>query len=407
MKCRYCSKQLNSKVLDLGFAPHSNAYLSSSDLMRHEKYYPLQIYVCENCWLVQTVGETNCEELFDEDYSYFSSTSKSWLKHASDYCSMIAKRLNLNKHSNVVEIASNDGYLLKNFLQDNIPCYGIEPTKSTADASRMLGIDVIQSFFTEALAKELAISRGKANLIIGNNVYAHVPDIRDFTRGLKELLADGGTITLEFPHLLNLVIKNQFDTIYHEHYSYLSLAVVARIFTDAGLKIIDVEALPTHGGSIRVYGAHLNDERVVSNQYHELLSCEETNCLGSLEAYKKLQYEATRLKNELLFFLLECFRNNKKVFAYGAAAKGNTLLNFAGIKPDFLPFICDAAKSKQSKYMPGSHIPIIDPAEIKIQKPDYILILPWNISEEIIEQISYIREWGGIFVTLSPSIKVC
>jgi 2-polyprenyl-3-methyl-5-hydroxy-6-metoxy-1,4-benzoquinol methylase len=352
------------------------------------------------------VGETSCEELFDRDYAYFSSTSKLWLEHAADYCSMIIERLNLNKDSNVVEIASNDGYLLKNFLQAGIPCYGVEPTKSTAEASRLQGVDVIQNFFTQDLAQELVRSRGKADLIIGNNVYAHVPDIGGFTKGLADLLADGGTITLEFPHLLNLVKKNQFDTIYHEHYSYLSLNVVSRIFERVGLKIFDIDKLDTHGGSLRLYGAHKHDKRQVFSKVKEILSDELNAKLETLNVYSNLQIETNKIKNEVLNFLIYSAQRGAKVIGYGAAAKGNTLLNYAGVRPDLLPCICDASISKQGKYMPGSHIPIVHPSAIKIMQPDYVLIFPWNISEEIMEQLSYIREWGGMFVVLSPSLRI-
>ncbi|MGD9638579.1 MAG: class I SAM-dependent methyltransferase [Alphaproteobacteria bacterium] len=406
MKCRHCHQELEHIFLDLGFAPPSNAYLKKEDLSKPERYFPLNIKVCSNCWLVQTEDYADADELFDAEYAYFSSTSQGWLNHAKQYCDMITNKLNLNENSLAVEVASNDGYLLKNFVEAGIPCLGIEPTKSTADASKKLNIPVVEEFFGENLAIYL-ISRGKkADLIIGNNVYAHVPDINDFTKGLKILLKDDGVITLEFPHLLNLINLNQFDTVYHEHYSYLSLGAVSAIFQKQGLKVFDVEKLPTHGGSLRVYGCHNDCPKDVSNAVKECLKEEIAGGLQQLETYKAFQLKANKIKNDLVKFLIDCNEQNKKVAAYGAAAKGNTLLNYGGVKTDLLPFVCDAAPSKQNKYMPASHIPILAPEAIKEYKPDYVVILPWNIAEEVTNKLSYIKEWGGKFVTAVPELKV-
>jgi len=387
MNCRHCKKLLSYTFVDLGFAPPSNAYLSEDDLTRPEIYYPLKIKVCDQCWLVQTEDYADADSLFTPDYAYFSSTSSSFLLHAKDFSSKIIKDLSLNEKSMVIEVASNDGYLLKNFLGANIPCLGIEPTKSTAEAAEKLNITVEKSFFTEALGKQLASEGKQADLIIGNNVYAHVPDINDFTKGLKNLLKPGGTITLEFPHLMNLIEQTQFDTIYHEHFSYLSLHTVSSIFSSFGLRIWNVEKLSTHGGSLRIYGCHENDKRK-TNKTIEILLEEEITCkLQTLETYLNFQSKVNKIKDEFISFLINQKRNEKKVVAYGAAAKGNTLLNYSGIKPDLISAVFDASKSKQEKYMPGSHVPIKDPKKIKDLKPDCIIILPWNISEEIKNKI--------------------
>ena len=373
--------------MDLGFAPPSNAYLSKDDLSKPEKYYPLKVNVCEECWLVQTEDYANIDELFSPDYAYFSSTSTSWLTPAKEYSNKIISRLNLNKDSYVIEVASNDGYLLKNFKEANIPCLGIEPTKSTAHAAEAIGINVIKKFFGETLAKELALEGKQADLIIGNNVYAHVPDINDFTKGLKALLKPTGIITLEFPHLLRLIEGTQFDTIYHEHFSYLSLYSASKIFASCGLRIWDVEELETHGGSLRVYGCHEDDSRETLPSVASILSKEESYGLRKIETYKNFQPKVEKIKNDLLTFLIGQKEKGKRVVAYGAAAKGNTLLNYAGIKPDLLPVVFDAAESKQGKFLPGSHIPILNPHKMDQISTEYLLILPWNISVEIKEQL--------------------
>lgn len=406
MKCRHCEKQLEHVFLDLGAAPPSNAYLSVEDLRRAEITYPLRIFACSNCRLVQTEDYANADEFFTADYAYFSSTSKSWLDHAARYCDMVAQRLGLGADSFVVEIASNDGYLLKNFVSAGIPCLGIEPTHSTAAAAEALGVPVLRKFFGTALAQEMVASGRKADLMIGNNVYAHVPDIKDFTSGLATMLKPEGVVTLEFPHLLNMIELCQFDTVYHEHFSYLSLLAVRRIFARAGLRIFDVEELPTHGGSLRVYGCLENAAHEETDAVSGLLRREADAGLDSDGGYDLFQEKADKVKNALLGFLLEQKRLGKTVAAYGAAAKGNTLLNYAGVRPDLLAFVCDAAPSKQNKYMPGSRIPIYHPDVLRERRPDYLLILPWNIAAEIKEQNAWLAKLGTRFVTAVPELVV-
>lgn len=406
MNCRFCGEKLFHQFIDLGAVPPSNAYLNKEDLYKPEVYYPLKIFVCDHCWLVQTEDYVCADELFRPDYAYFSSTSSSWLHHATQYVGNITQRLGLGPDSFVIEIASNDGYLLKNFIAAKIPCLGIEPTADTAAAAEKIGIPVLREFFSKALGNKLKSQDRQADLIIGNNVYAHVPDINDFTAGLKAALKSGGTITLEFPHLMRLIGQTQFDTVYHEHYSYLSLYTVNRIFERAGLRIFDVEELPTHGGSLRVYGCHCNDPRPQTGAVPDLLLEEEKQGLRLLKTYQNFQGKANRVKDDLIAFLIEQKRLGKKVAAYGAAAKGNTLLNFAGIKPDLLPYVCDAAPSKQGKFLPGSRIPIVSPAILRQDRPDLVLILPWNIADEVIHQHAYILEWGGMFVLAVPGVKV-
>ena len=406
MNCRHCGTPLKHCFLDLGFAPPSNAYISEDDLHAPELSFPLRLFVCDGCWLVQTEDYARADELFTSDYAYFSSTSESWLAHARDYCRMIVPRLGLDGQSFVVEIAANDGYLLKNFVDMGVPCLGIEPTASTAAAAEAQGVPVLREFFGRKTAARLAAEGRQADLIIGNNVYAHVPDINAFTAGLKAALKPGGTVTLEFPHLLRLIGLNQFDTVYHEHYSYLSLYAVEHIFTAAGLRVYDVEELPTHGGSLRVYGCHAESGQSTGGQVDRVLEAETEAGLGDLTVYQTFQSHADKVKNDLLSFLIEQKQQGKRVAAYGAAAKGNTLLNYAGVKPDLLPFVCDAAPSKQGKYLPGSHIPILPPEVIKEKKPDFILILPWNIADEVMRQNSAVRAWGGRFVTAVPELNI-
>jgi SAM-dependent methyltransferase len=406
VKCRHCTAPLDHTVLDLGFSPPSNAYLSSEDLTKSEKYSPLKIKVCDQCWLVQTEDYSEVDELFSPTYAYFSSTSTSWLIHAANYVEKMIRQLNLTKDSLVIEVGSNDGYLLKNFVAAGIPCLGIEPTASTAAAAEKLGIPVMREFFGEQLGKQLATSGKQADLISGNNVYAHVPDINDFTRGLKAALKPGGTITLEFPHLMSLIEHAQFDTVYHEHFSYLSLYTVNRIFKTAGLRVWNVEELPTHGGSLRIYGCHDEEARETTPALNMMLAVEAGRGLQTLATYQDFQTKADRVKNDLLAFLIDQKRACKKVAAYGAAAKGNTLLNYAGVKPDLLPFVCDAAVAKQGKFMPGSHIPILPPDALQEMKPDFILILPWNIADEVRSQQFKPREWGGRFVVAVPRLQI-
>lgn len=406
MNCRHCDSPLSHCFLDLGKAPPSNNYLSAEDLDKPEKKYPLRVLVCNCCWLVQTEDFVGAEELFRPDYAYFSSTSSSWLAHAKEYSDRIISRLGLSANSFVVEIASNDGYLLQNFVAAGIPCLGIEPTASTATAAEKLGIPVKQEFFTEKLGKSMAAQGRHSDLIIGNNVYAHVPDINDFTRGLAALLKPEGVITLEFPHLLRLIEGCQFDTIYHEHFSYLSLHAVERIFAAAGLKVYDVEELPTHGGSLRVYGCHSESAPKVTHAVIRLLEKEKRGGLLRLETYNGFQARAKRVRDDFLAFLLEQKRAGKKVAGYGAAAKGNTLLNFAGVKPDLLPFVCDAAPSKQNKNLPGSHIPIRHPDALAAAAPDYVVILPWNITDEVVAPNGALAAKGTRFVTFIPEMRI-
>lgn len=387
MKCRHCGTPLTHTFVDLGFAPPSNAYLTEADLSKPEKSYPLKVKVCDQCWLVQTEDYAKANELFDADYAYFSSTSTGWLAHARRYAEQITEQLALDAQSYVIEVASNDGYLLKNFVEAGIPCLGIEPTASTADAAEKLDIPVLREFFGEGLGKRLSAEGKQADLIAGNNVYAHVPDINDFTRGLKAALRPTGTITLEFPHLMRLIEQAQFDTIYHEHFSYLSLFTVSKIFEASGLRVWHVEQLPTHGGSLRIYGCHANGPRDTTKAVSQLLMEEERQGLQTLQPYLSFQSRADRIKDDLLGFLIQQKRNGKSVVAYGAAAKGNTLLNYAGVKSDLLPLVCDAAEAKQNKYMPGSHIPILNPEAIEQTEPDYVVILPWNIADEVTNQL--------------------
>jgi len=405
MNCRHCQAPLDHLFLDLGFAPPSNAFLKAEDLTKSELYFPLKLYVCTRCWLVQTEDYARADELFTGDYAYFSSVSQSWLDHAARYAEKITERLRLNSDSFVIEVACNDGYLLRNFVAANIPCLGIEPTACTAKAAREIGIPVLPDFFSAALANQLRSEGKQADLIIGNNVYAHVPDINDFTAGLKAALKPGGTITLEFPHLMRLIEQTQFDTVYHEHYSYLSLYTVNRIFGAVGLRMFDVKELTTHGGSLRVYGCHADDPRPQTTAAPALLNEEEKQGLRLLTTYLGFQRQADRVKDDLLAFLIKQKRAGKKVAAYGAAAKGNTLLNYAGIKPDLLPYVCDAAPFKQGKFLPGSHIPILPPGVLRARRPDIVLIMPWNIAEEIVYQHAYVRDWGGVFFAAVPSLK--
>jgi len=406
MNCRHCSTLVENSFLDLGFTPYSNAFLSQGQLSAPERNYPLRLQVCSSCWLVQTEENARPEELFSPDYAYFSSVSESWVEHAAQYATDIISRLGLCADSFVIEVGANDGYLLKNFVAAEIPCLGIEPTASTADAAECLGISIRREFFSEGLAKRLATEGCRADLIVGNNVYAHVPDINDFTAGLKTVLQPNGTITLEFPHLLRLIEHAQFDTVYHEHFSYLSLYTVDRIFARAGLRIYDVDELSTHGGSLRVYGCHADGGLEHRPDVSSILEEEERKGLRSISTYDAFQNRVDRVKDGLLAFLTEQKHAGTTVAAYGAAAKGNTLLNYAGVKPDLLPFVCDAAASKQGKYLPGSHIPILAPSALREYKPDSVLILPWNIADEVIRQHSYIRDWGGRFVVAVPRIKL-
>jgi SAM-dependent methyltransferase len=398
---------LTHEFIDLVNSPPSNSFLSIEELNEPEVFYPLKLFVCEKCFLVQVDEYKKSEEIFSDKYAYFSSFSNSWLEHARQYVEMITARLGLNKEAFVVEIGSNDGYLLQYFKEKNIPCLGIEPAKSTAEVARDKGIEVISEFFGVAFAVRLVKEGRQANLVVGNNVLAHVPDINDFVKGLKILLREDGVITLEFPHLMRLVEENQFDTIYHEHFSYLSFHTVARIFSEHGLVLFDVDELPTHGGSLRIYAGHQEDRsKELSPNVEALYEKESAAGMGDLSYYLNLQDKANKVKYELLSFLLAQKREGKKVDAYGAAAKGNTLLNYCGIKKDLIQFVVDVSPHKQGKFLPGSHIPVVNEIEIHRNKPDYVLILPWNIREEIMEQLNYIREWDGKFVVPIPELAI-
>ena len=410
MKCRHCAQPLTLPMLDLGSAPPSNAYLSAAALRAPEVWFPLRLLVCTHCWLVQTEDHAGREALFTQDYAYFSSFSSSWLAHARAYVQQMQTRLKLGAGSQVVEIAANDGYLLQYVQAADIPCYGIEPTASTAAAARVKGIDIIERFFGTALADELAAQGRQADLIAANNVLAHVPDINDFVAGFARLLKPEGVATFEFPHLLRMVQGCQFDTAYHEHYSYLSLTAVQLIFAANGLTVIDVEELTTHGGSLRAWAvrADLPDHPQANAEGAErvrvLLAAEEAAGIRSPDFYSDFQRQALRIKRELLTFLLQCQAQGKRVGAYGAAAKGNTLLNFAGVRTDLLPWVVDKNPAKQGQYLPGSRIPIVDEEHLRRERPDYVLILPWNLRGEIMAQLDCIREWGGRFVTAVPAI---
>lgn len=406
MRCRHCHAPLTQRFVDLGSAPPSNAYLSEQDLQRPETHYPLRVLVCGECHLVQTEDYVTEDTVFDADYAYFSSTSRSWLAHAKSYFEQVTERFGLNADSFVIEAASNDGYLLRNFVERGIPCLGIEPTASTATAAEAIGVPTLQAFFGEELAGRLVQEGRQADLIVGNNVFAHVPDINDFTRGLASALKPDGVITLEFPHLMRLVESSQFDTIYHEHFSYLSLMVVARIFAKAGLRIFDAEELPTHGGSLRVYGCHSRASHIETPAVNAILAEETRRGMATGGYYEGFQAKAETVKNRFLEFLLTARREGRGVAGYGAAAKGNTLLNYAGIKPDLLPFICDAAAAKIGKFMPGSHIPILDPAILENRRPDYLIILPWNIAQEIRSQNAHLAAKGTRFVVAVPELTI-
>ncbi|MDF1644109.1 MAG: class I SAM-dependent methyltransferase [Pseudomonadales bacterium] len=407
MKCRHCCVELTHTFIDLGSSPPSNSYLTEQTIREPEKWYPLKVLVCENCWLVQTEDFVGVDDMFSEDYAYFSSFSTSWLEHAENYVDQMVFRFNLGSKSTIVEIAANDGYLLQYVKNNGIPCYGIEPTHSTAQAAKKKGIKIIEDFFSVKKAEELAKQGQKADLIVANNVLAHVPDINDFVKGFSILLKSNGVATFEFPHLLNLVNKNQFDTIYHEHYSYLSLIAVHRIFEDNGLTIFDAEELPTHGGSLRIYAQHsLTGQHRISKNISTLQKCEKVAGIDTLYFYQGFQKKAEQIKIEFLSFLLDAKRKGKKIAAYGAAAKGNTMLNFCGVRPDLISFVVDKNPVKQGKYMPGSRIPIVNEDYLRADKPDYVVILPWNLKSEVMKQLTYIRDWHGKYVVIAPHLDI-
>lgn len=407
MQCRFCKTELVHTFIDLINSPASNSFLKEEQLNEPETFYPLKVFTCHNCFLVQVDEYKKSDDIFNNDYAYFSSYSTSWLQHAKKYTELITERFGLNEQSQVVEIASNDGYLLQYFVEKKVPVLGIEPTKNTAEVAISKGINTITEFFGVSLAKQLVVKNIKADLLLGNNVLAHVPDITDFVRGLKILLAPRGIITMEFPHLMQLIENNQFDTIYHEHFSYLSFYTVTKIFESQGLEMFDVEELPTHGGSLRIYAKHKEDNRKpVGEQVPVLLKKEEAKGITGISYYSSFSEKAEKVKLDLLEFLIMQKRNKKKVAAYGAAAKGNTMFNFCGIKSDMIEFVADANPYKQGKYLPASHIPVMNEDYLKQQQPDYVVILPWNLQEEIMTQLAYIREWGGKFIVSIPQLKI-
>lgn len=407
MKCRHCGSELKLPLVDLGSAPPSNAYLTERTLHSPEKWFPLRVLVCEHCWLVQTEDFAQANELFDAEYAYFSGISSSWLAHAERYVDDMVGRFELGADSHVVEIAANDGYLLQYVKARNIVCTGVEPTASTAAAARAKSIPIVEKFFGVQLAKEMCERGIQADLMVANNVLAHVPEINDFVAGFALLLKQQGVATFEFPHLMRLVAENQFDTIYHEHFSYLSLSTVSRIFAGAGLSVFDVEELSTHGGSLRVFAQRSDTgKKLRSGRVDDLLRREAEAGMLDAEWYAGFQARTDQVKNEFLAFLLEMKREGKRVAAYGAAAKGNTLLNYAGVRPDLIPFVVDRNPAKQGKYLPGSRIPIVSEERLSEVKPDYVAILPWNLREEVMAQLAYVRAWDARFVTAVPALEI-
>jgi 2-polyprenyl-3-methyl-5-hydroxy-6-metoxy-1,4-benzoquinol methylase len=407
MRCRHCNTELTLPLVDLGSAPPSNAYLTDQTLHTPEKWFPLRVLVCENCWLVQTEDFAQADELFDDEYAYFSSFSTSWLQHAEQYVKDMTKRFSLHSNSHVVEVAANDGYLLQYVKALNIPCTGVEPTTSTAYAAREKDIYIVEEFFSVKLAQQLVDQGKQADLTAANNVLAHVPDINDFVLGFSILLKPNGVATFEFPHLLKLINENQFDTIYLEHFSYLSLTALETVFKKNGLQIFDVEELSTHGGSLRIFtqrsdtGTHVLTEQVIELRRREIDAG-----MRSADFYKGFQKKADVVKDSLLNFLIKAKRDSKTVVAYGAAAKGNTLLNYAGIRPDLLSYVVDKNPRKQNKYMPGSRIPIKAEQYLKDDQPDYVIILPWNLKNEVISQLDYIKQNGGKFLVAVPKLEI-
>ena len=406
MNCRFCNSKINNSFLDLGHAPPSNSYLCKESLCKSELYFPLKVGVCTNCWLVQTEDFINEEELFTKDYAYLSSVSKTWLNHCESFVNKIIEELNLSSKSLVLEVAANDGYLLQYFKNKSIPCIGVEPTAYAANIAKGKGLEILNEFFTFKNATKFIERFRKVDLVIGNNVFAHVPDIKDFTLALKKIINKNGVISLEFPHLMKLIEKKQFDTIYHEHFSYLSFTSVNNIFNELGLRIFNVEELKTHGGSLRIYGCLKEGLHNEQNSVQRIIKKENKFGIKNIDTYKKFQGEANLIKNNLIELLIKLKKMNKTVMAYGAAAKGNTLLNYAGIKKDLVSYIFDKAESKQNKYLPGSHIKILNPKEIYEKKPDYLLILPWNISNEIINSLKKLRRDGTKFIIAVPEIKI-
>jgi SAM-dependent methyltransferase len=407
MKCRHCHAELTLPFIDLGTAPPSNAYLSAEQLDAPETWYPLRVFACTACWLVQTQDYTHHGELFASDYAYFSSYSESWLRHSRDYVDAMAQRFALGAASLVIEIASNDGYLLQYVQAKGIPCLGIEPTADTANAAREKGIAVREEFFGRELARRLVGEGRAADLSVANNVLAHVPDINDFVAGFALLLKPQGVATFEFPHLMRLVAECQFDTVYHEHFSYLSLTAVANVFERNGLVLFDVEEIGTHGGSLRVYAQRADrGQRERAPAVDALLERERAAGMTTQKYYEGFQARADRIKDDFVAFLIEAKRAGKRVMAYGAAAKGNTLMNYAGVRGDLIAGVADRNLAKQGKFMPGSRIPIEPEAALRRERPDYIVVLPWNLRAEVSAQLGYIKEWGGKLVVAVPTFQV-
>ena len=407
MRCRHCRDPLVSTFVDLGSSPPSNAYLTADRLAGPETWYPLRVMVCDNCRLVQTEDFAAAEELFDAEYAYFSGFSKSWVAHCERYASEMTDRFGLDAGSQVVEVASNDGTLLRFFHERGMRCTGIEPTASTASAARGLGLHILEEFLTRVSAERMASEGLAADLLTANNVVAHVPDVDDFAAACGRLLAPGGVATFEFPHLIRLVAEGQFDTIYHEHFSYLSLKVMDRIATAAGLMVFDVERLPTHGGSLRVYLQRTDaGVRPIEESVEATLAIEVEAGIDHPAFYSGFQERADRIKDDLLRFLLDTRGEGRMVVGYGAAAKGNTLLNYAGVRPDLLRFVVDQNPAKQGRYLPGSRIPIVPEEALIAARPDHVLILPWNLREEVEQRLSYIRDWGGTFATAIPELRI-
>lgn len=408
MICRFCNLPVTHTLIDLVNSPASNSFLSKDQLNEPEIFYPLKVFVCDRCFLVQLDEYKKSNGIFDNNYAYFSSYSRSWLQHAKRYADMITERFGYNSESLVIEIASNDGYLLQCFKEKNIPVMGIEPTANTAEVAIGKGIKTVIEFFGADLADRFANTWDvKADLLVGNNVLAHVPDIIDFVLGMKIILKQTGVITMEFPHLMQLIENNQFDTIYHEHFSYLSLYTVKQIFESQGLEIFDVDELPTHGGSLRVYAKHIEDKgKPVSESVDALLKKELDKGLNLIAYYDNFQEKALKVKLDLVDFLIAQKRAGKEVAAYGAAAKGNTLLNYCGIKNDLVSFVVDLNPHKQGKFLPASHIPVVTEQFLKDAQPDYVIILPWNLKEEIVEQLKYIKDWDGKFVIPVPELQI-
>jgi SAM-dependent methyltransferase len=404
--CRFCGSALKHTLVDLGMSPLCESYLSADELNRMEPFYPLHVYVCDQCFLAQLEEYVSPSSIFSH-YAYFSSYSDTWLDHARRYCEMAIERFSLNSNSFVVEIASNDGYLLQNFVARGIPVLGIEPAANVADAALKKGVSTLIDFFTEETAQKLTNNERKADLVIGNNVLAQVPALNDFVRGLKTILAPKGTITLEFPHLFKLIDGNQFDTIYHEHFSYFSFFAIEKIFQKYGLKVFDVEELTTHGGSLRIFLQHAeNNSRNETDRVQQMRKWETAKGVNDLKSYETFGEQVRETKRKLLEFLIDARRLGKSIAGYGAPGKGNTLLNYCGIRTDFLDYTVDRSPFKQGKFLPGTHVPIYHPDRIQQTRPDYLLILPWNLKDEIMNQMSFIREWGGKFVVPIPKLEI-